>query len=71
MTKRVEFHQAQVTVAVKIVDDERSYGQQSFDTVVLMNTNADWADLREKIDNTIVQFQKQLDEAELGTEITE
>jgi hypothetical protein len=53
MTKRVEFHQAQVTVTVKVVDDERSYGTQDFSTVVLMNTNADWADLREKVDSTI------------------
>lgn len=61
---KVEFHQAQITVTVRVVDGERSHGVQQIETSILLNTDADWIDARQRIDEAIAQMQAQLDEAD-------
>ena len=62
MDKRVEFHQAQIKVTVRIVDDEKSHGMRQFDTALLLNTDPEWADVRERIDRAIEQIREQVAE---------
>lgn len=61
MDKRVEFHQAQITVVVKVVDDERSHGMHQLQYQVLMDTDAEWESVRELMHEQIAQLQEQLD----------
>jgi hypothetical protein len=59
-TKRVEFHQAQITVVVRIVDDERSYGLQQFSTTLFLNKDAEWTDARKRIDEALEEMAQQV-----------
>ena len=61
MPKRVEFHQAEITVTVRIVDDERSYGARQFSLVLLMDTEQEWHVAREQVRIAIDKMQDQLD----------
>lgn len=58
--KRVEFHQAQISVAARIVDDEKSHGAQQFSTTLYLNTDAEWADARKRIDEALAEIKKQV-----------
>ena len=53
MSKRVEFHQAEITVTVRVVDDERSYGARRFSLALLLDTDAEWTAARRQIRETI------------------
>ena len=59
LTKRVEFHQARIQIAVKIVDDERSYGVKNMEIVLLLNTAEEWAAAREQISKAMEQIEVQ------------
>lgn len=49
MKKRVEFHQANIQIAFKIVDDEKSYGLKTAEFSLLMDTPEEWATAQEAI----------------------
>lgn len=61
MAKRVEFHQANITVSFSIVDENRSYGVRQAQLSLLMDTDEEWAVAREQIQATMKQLQEQLD----------
>lgn len=58
MAKRVEFHQAQIAVVAKVVDDERSYGTPQFTLNVLLDTDAEWAAARKQIAEGLRQLEE-------------
>ena len=60
MTKRAEFHQAQINVVMRIVDDERSYGTQQAQINLFMNSDEEWAAAREQIAEALLQVGKQV-----------
>ena len=64
MTKCVEFHQAEITTTVRIIEGDKSHGLQRFSTTILLNTNGDWTDARQRIDKTLEQLQEQLDDGD-------
>jgi len=61
MTKRIEFHQAQLTVVLRAVDDDRSYGTQVLRYDMLLNTDAEWNNVRALLAEQMEQLQEQLD----------
>ena len=61
MGMKAKFHQAQVIVTICILDDKKSYGTQQFTTILLLDTDTEWADARERISATIANLQQQLD----------
>lgn len=58
--KRAEFHQAKITVVIRIVDDERSYGVQQAQFDLLMDTDEEWAAAREQIEKARQQVEEQV-----------
>ena len=60
MSKRVEFHQAQIVVDFRIVDEERSHGLKRATVTLLMDTEQEWAAAREEIERARVQLGEQL-----------
>ena len=61
MARNVEFHQAQLTVVLRIVDDDRSYGTQVLRYDMLLNTDAEWNNVRALLAEQMEQLQEQLD----------
>jgi len=59
--KRIEFHQANITVSFSIVDENRSYGIRQAQLSLLMDTDEEWDAAREQIQATMKQLQEQLD----------
>lgn len=66
MTKRVEFHQAQIQVVFRVVDDERSYGLPTMQAQVVVDTDAEWADVRRQIEEARAEYEAKLAEAKDG-----
>jgi hypothetical protein len=62
MPKKVEFHQANIVVLVRVLDGDKSDGLRQFQTGVILNTDAEWSDVRQKIDDTIAEIQNGLDD---------
>ena len=58
--KRAEFHQAQITIVIKIVDDERSYGTQQAQINLLVDTDEEWAATREQVAKALKQVEEQV-----------
>lgn len=68
MTKKVEFHQANISVLLKVMDGDKSDGQglRRADTTIFCNTDAEWEDARGQIDKAIASLQAQLDQEDTG-----
>lgn len=62
--RRIEFHQARITVTARIVDEARSYGVQQFELTVLLNTDTEWAVARERISKAMTQLTEGLHDAD-------
>ena len=60
MAKRVEFHQATINVAIKILDDDQSYGVKQASIVVLLNTIPEWTKVQEQIAVAVKQIEDQV-----------
>lgn len=58
--KRVEFHQVQINVVMKIVDDERSYGTQQAQVNLFVDSDQEWDAAREQIYEAMLQVEKQV-----------
>lgn len=58
MKKRVEFHQANIQVAFKIVDDEKSYGLKTAEFSLLMDTPEEWVTAQELVAQAKEQVEK-------------
>jgi len=63
MTKRAEFHQAQVNVQFRIVDDDRSYGLQEAQVTILIDTEQEWTNAIDQIHGALAQLTEQLTNA--------
>jgi len=46
---KVEFHQAQVVVDVRLIDGEKSTGKRRFGFELLLNTDAEWDGARKQV----------------------
>jgi len=54
--KRVEFHQADIRVTVKVTDDDRSYGMKQFTFSLLKNTPQEWQAAMQQVNNMLSQL---------------
>lgn len=61
MEKRVEFHQATITVLFRIVDGNRSYGVKQAQISLLVDSDEEWQVARKQIQAAMAQLQEQLD----------
>lgn len=56
--KRVEFHQANVKIAFRVVDDEKSYGLKTAEFSLLLNTPEEWMAAQELVAQAKKQFEE-------------
>lgn len=61
--KKIELHQINVTVVLRVIDGDKSDGLRQFQTGLLLDTDAEWAALRENIQQEIVRLQQELNNA--------
>lgn len=61
MPLKIEFHQAQVTVAVKLIDGPVSKGLKQFSFMVLQNTEEEWAAARKQVEDALKKLQEEAD----------
>lgn len=57
--KKAEFHQARIQIAIRIVDDERSYGIKNAEIALFLNTAEEWATAREQVIQAIKRIEVQ------------
>lgn len=60
MTKRVEFHQANITTLFRVIDGDRSLGLRQMQSQVLVDTDAEWADVRRQIQQAMTELEAEL-----------
>lgn len=68
MTKKVELHQINITILLKVIDGDRSDGRglRQAQTAIFCNSDAEWADARQQVENAVAQLQAQLDQEDSG-----
>lgn len=62
--KRVEFHQAVINVQFRILDDDRSYGLQNAQVVVLVDSEPEWTAAIQQIRDALQQVTQQVQSAD-------
>lgn len=58
---KIEFHQAQITVAVRLIDGQKSKGLKQFSLQVLLDTDEEWAAARQQIADAMKKLQEEAD----------